>query len=78
LRKIRRRKESCVIVKVDFEKAYDSMRWKFLEYMMARLGFESKWIRCMKGSYNTDIGLRQEDPLALFCFQLLKRDYQRS
>lgn len=33
-----------VIVKVDFEKAYGSVEWKFLEYMMKRLGFQCRWI----------------------------------
>jgi len=28
---------------VDFEKAYDSVSWSFLEYMMQRLGFSDRW-----------------------------------
>jgi len=31
--------------KVDFEKAYDSIRWDFLYDMLHRLGFHSKWIK---------------------------------
>ena len=41
-------KKSGVFVKVDFEKAYDSVDWKFLYYMMGRLGFNCKWIRWIR------------------------------
>jgi hypothetical protein len=33
----------CLIFKVDFEKAYDSMEWSFLDYMLGRFGFGKKW-----------------------------------
>jgi hypothetical protein len=32
-----------LIFKVDFEKAYDSVEWSFLDYMLGRFGFCSKW-----------------------------------
>lgn len=35
-------------LKVDFEKAYDSVDWVFLEYMMRRVGLCDKWVRWMK------------------------------
>jgi hypothetical protein len=41
-------KRECLILKVDFEKAYDSVDWGFLEYMMRRVGMEEKWVRWMK------------------------------
>jgi len=31
-------------VKVDYEKAYDSVNWDFLYYMLNRLGFCDKWV----------------------------------
>jgi len=37
-----------VIVKVDFEKAYDSIEWDFLEYMIKILGFQCRWINWIK------------------------------
>ncbi|GAU34029.1 hypothetical protein TSUD_16170 [Trifolium subterraneum] len=37
-------KRECLIFKVDFEKAYDSVDWGFLEYMLGRCSFCEKWI----------------------------------
>ena len=37
-----------LILKVNFEKAYDSVEWSFLEYMLGRVGFHLKWIAWMK------------------------------
>ena len=34
-----KRKKPAMIFKVDFEKAYDSVSWSFLDYMLKRLGF---------------------------------------
>jgi hypothetical protein len=41
-------KKQCLIFKVDFEKAYDSADWSFLEYMMGRVGMCPKWVAWMK------------------------------
>jgi hypothetical protein len=35
--------KDCLIFKVDFEKAYDSVDWSFLDYMLGRFGFSDKW-----------------------------------
>jgi len=37
-----------VIVKINFEKAYDLVKWEFLYYMIKILGFCSKWIQWIK------------------------------
>ncbi|XP_006595313.1 uncharacterized protein LOC114381520 [Glycine soja] len=39
----KRRKKPAMVFKVDFEKAYDSVSWSFLDYMLVRLGFFLKW-----------------------------------
>jgi exonuclease III len=44
----RRAKRKCLIFKVDFDKAYDSVNWNFLEYMLRRFGFSNKWISWMR------------------------------
>jgi len=39
----------CIVFKVDYEKAYNSVSWEFFIYMMSRMGFCSKWIKWMEG-----------------------------
>lgn len=39
---------SCLLLKVDFEKAYDKVNWKFLFYMLRRLCFGKVWIKWME------------------------------
>jgi hypothetical protein len=39
----RRAKKECLIFKIDFSKAYDSVEWSFLEYMLKRFGFNDQW-----------------------------------
>ena len=43
-----RRKSSCIFFKVDYEKAYDSIDWDFIYYMLQRLGFCEKWVEWIK------------------------------
>jgi len=50
---LRKEKEKRVRVKVDYEKAYDSVQWDSLVYMMARLGFDHKWINFIKMCLNS-------------------------
>ncbi|GKU94416.1 hypothetical protein SLEP1_g7914 [Rubroshorea leprosula] len=39
----KRRKRPTLIFKADFEKAYDSVNWSFLDCMLQKLGFCEKW-----------------------------------
>lgn len=38
----KRTKNACLIFKVDFEKAYDSVSWSFLIYMLIKFSFSDK------------------------------------
>ncbi|CAL0304706.1 unnamed protein product [Lupinus luteus] len=40
--------DDCFIFKVNFEKAYDSVNWSFLLYMMERMGFCCRWRNWIK------------------------------
>jgi len=41
---LHRKKQSGIILKIDFEKAYDKVRWAFLMQTLRMKGFSPKWI----------------------------------
>nr|GFC60499.1 RNA-directed DNA polymerase, eukaryota [Tanacetum cinerariifolium] len=49
-----KKKKKSLIFKVDFEKAYDSVRWDFLDDVLKKFGFGDKWCKwiqcCLKSS----------------------------
>ncbi|GJZ19568.1 RNA-directed DNA polymerase, eukaryota [Tanacetum coccineum] len=44
------KKQQAMVFKVDFAKAYDSVRWDFLDDVLAAFGFGSKWRLWIRGS----------------------------
>ncbi|MCI03330.1 LINE-1 reverse transcriptase like, partial [Trifolium medium] len=44
----KRRKDNCLLFKVDFERAYDTVNWNFLDYMLIRMGFAEGWRRWIR------------------------------
>jgi hypothetical protein len=44
IHEIARKKESGIILKLDYEKAFDRVSWDFLEEMLTSCGFSPKWI----------------------------------
>ncbi|XP_057432823.1 uncharacterized protein LOC130725628 [Lotus japonicus] len=43
------KKKPTIVFKVDYEKAYDSVQWDFLLYMLQQMNFCSKWVRWIQG-----------------------------
>ncbi|PWA60782.1 hypothetical protein CTI12_AA378320 [Artemisia annua] len=47
------KKSKALIFKVDFEKAFDSVRWDYLNDVLISFGFGQKWRSCIDGSLNS-------------------------
>ena len=45
---LHRKKQSGVVLKIDFEKAYDKVKWPFLFQTLRMKGFLPKWINWVK------------------------------
>ena len=41
--KLHRKKLNGIILKLDFEKAYDKVKWSFLQQTLRMKGFSAKW-----------------------------------
>lgn len=77
-------KKDLLLLKVDFEKAYDSVNWKYLDDVIGKMSFPTLWRKWMRecvttavlvnGSPNDEFSLgrrlREGDPLSPFLFLL--------
>jgi hypothetical protein len=45
---LHRRNQNGIIFKIDFEKAYDKVKWDFLTQTLRLKGFSTKWIEWIK------------------------------
>lgn len=60
-------KKYCLIFKMDFEKAYDSLRWSFLHNMFSRFELNDKWrswicVCVFSGNITVLVHVGQETP----------------
>ncbi|GKD67210.1 RNA-directed DNA polymerase, eukaryota, partial [Tanacetum coccineum] len=47
------KKEQCLLLKVDFQKAFDSVRWDHLDEILSKFGLENKWRGWIRGCLNS-------------------------
>jgi hypothetical protein len=55
IHELHRKKQSGVIFKIDFEKAYDKVRWPFLLHTLRMKGFSPKWISWVHFLYRAEV-----------------------
>nr|GEZ79538.1 RNA-directed DNA polymerase, eukaryota [Tanacetum cinerariifolium] len=51
-----RKKKQFLVFKVDFEKAYDSVRWVFLDDILRKFGFGEKWCKWIQSCLTSSRG----------------------
>ena len=45
IHELKRKKQNRIILKLDFEKAYDNVNWEFLQQGLRMKGFSQKWCK---------------------------------
>lgn len=61
-----------VILKIDFEKAYDNVKWSFLQQTLRMKGFSPKWCKWVeKYSTGASVGIKVNDEIGYY-FQTKK------
>jgi hypothetical protein len=62
IHKIHRKKQSRVILKLDFEKAYDKINWTFVQQTLHMKGFSSTWCKWVASSMEGGhVGIKVND-----------------
>ncbi|GKC44506.1 putative RNA-directed DNA polymerase [Tanacetum coccineum] len=50
---LKKKKKRAFLLKIDFEKAYDSVNWKFITDTMGQMGFGDKWCKWVEACLNS-------------------------
>jgi hypothetical protein len=72
LHELHHKKLDEVLFKIDFKKAYDKVKWHFLQQVFRKKGFDPKWCEWTKTSVQGgSVGIRVNDDIGYY-FQTRK------
>jgi hypothetical protein len=64
IHELHRKKMDGISLKIDFEKAYDKVRWDFLQQALRMKGFDPKWCKWIQEFITRgSVGIRVNDAL---------------
>ena len=76
IHELHRKKQNGVILKIDFEKAYDKVRWSFVHQTLRMKGFSDKWCSWINAFIRGGhVAIKTNDQLGQF-FQMKKGQRQ--
>lgn len=50
---LKKKRKEAILLKLDFQKAHDTIKWSFLEHILCCMGFGQKWIGCITQCVST-------------------------
>ena len=73
IHELKRKKQNRIILKLDFEKAYDKVNWEFLQQGLRMKGFSQKWCKWIVNIITGgSVGVQINDEIGHF-FQTKKK-----
>jgi hypothetical protein len=67
IHEIKRRKQKGILLKLDFEKAYDKVSWNFLQQALRMKGFSPQWCKWIENIVSGgSVGVKVKDDMGNF------------
>lgn len=77
INELHKKEQNGVILKINFEKAYDKVRWDFLQQTLRMKGFDPNWCSWIKTFVQGgNTGIKVKDPLETY-FQTIRKALDR-